>query len=367
MSKSKVYFTSLKTSAGRNLPGKMEALVKKAGLLSLDLEKKFAAVKVNFGEPGNLSYLRPNYVARMVSLLQGARAFTFVTDSNTLYKGGRSNLVDHLASASANGFNMLTLGCSVVIADGLKGTDFREIEINMKHCRTAKIGSAIADADIIISMNHFKGHDLTGFGGALKNIGMGSGSVGGKLEMHSGNKPEINRKNCTACGMCVKNCAHDAVHIDGDRKAVIDYEKCVGCGQCIAVCYYDSAQAVWGATDTLEKIAEYAFAVLRGKTGFHVNFVMDVSPNCDCWDFNDYPIVPDIGMLASSDPVALDRASVDLVTEAPVNTGSVIGSMDAAGQDKFGLLYPGTDWRHCLDYAESIGLGTQDYEMIDLG
>lgn len=257
MSKSSVYFTNLRTGPGKNLLEKLEHLVMKTGIQKLDLKKKFTAIKVHFGEPGNLAFIRPNYVARIVKILQSNGSYVFVTDSNTLYKGGRGNAVDHLKSASENGFNALTLGCNVIIADGVKGTDFREIELNMKHCKTAKIGAAIADADIVISLNHFKGHDLTGFGGALKNIGMGSGSIGGKLEMHSGSKPKINRANCISCGQCVKNCSQNAIHIDGDRKAVIDYDKCIGCGQCIAVCYYDSAQAVWGATNTTEKIAEY--------------------------------------------------------------------------------------------------------------
>jgi hypothetical protein len=366
MSKSRVYFTDLRTSPGKNLLDKLETLVKRTGIQNLDLYKKFSAVKVHFGEPGNLAYIRPNFVARIVKILQAGGSYVFVTDSNTLYKGGRGNAVDHLTSASQNGFNTTTLGCNVIIADGIKGTDFREIKLNMKNCKTAKIGTAIADADIIISMNHFKGHDLAGFGGALKNIGMGSGSVAGKLEMHSGNKPQINMKNCSSCGQCVINCAQNAIHINGDRKAVINYEKCVGCGQCIAVCCYDAAHVVWGSTNTLEKIAEYSYAVLHGKQQFHMNFVMNVSPNCDCWDFNEIPIVPDIGILASFDPVALDRASVDLVNKSPVNKDSVIGGIKE-GIDKFTALYPGSEWKSCLDYAQKLGLGTQDYELISIG
>jgi len=367
MDKSKVYLISLKTTSSRNLLDKLEFLVKKAGILSLDYNKKFTAIKIHFGEYGNLAYIRPNYVARIVKILKDNNAFVFVTDANTLYKGKRGNAVDHLQTAMENGFNPLTLGCNVIIADGLKGTEFREVPINMKHCKTAKIGSAIADADIIISMNHFKGHELAGFGGALKNLGMGSGSVGGKLEMHSGNKPRIERKNCTGCRQCVKNCAYGAIKLDDEKKAVIDYNKCVGCGQCIAVCYFDAAQVVWGATNTLEKIAEYAYAAILGKQHFHINFVMNISPNCDCWNYNDVPIVPDIGILASSDPVALDRACVDLVNKAPIMAGSVLDGKDCKNKDKFTLIYPNTNWKVCLDHAEKIGLGTQNYELLELG
>jgi hypothetical protein len=286
----------------------------------------------------------------------------FLTDANTLYKGRRSNAVYHLQTAMENGFNPMAVGCNVVIADGLKGTEYREILINQQHCTTAKIGSAIADADVLISMNHFKGHEMAGFGGCLKNIGMGSGSIGGKMEMHSNSKPVIVEENCTACKICEKNCAHDAVHVSSNKVAVIDYEKCVGCGQCVAVCQYESAQVRWEAAKMQEKVAEYSMAVLKDKPAFHINFLMDISPNCDCWNFNDMPIVPNIGIVASFDPVAIDRASVDMVNKAQVNEHSIIEHNHSA--DKFNAVFPKTDWRICLDYAEKIGLGTQQYELI---
>ncbi len=359
----KVHFMSLRAKPGRNLLDKLENLVKKAGLLSIDLEKKFTAVKIHFGEPGNLAYLRPNYAARIVKLLRASGAIPFLADSNTLYKGRRSNAVDHLESAFENGFSPLSVGCPVIIADGLKGLDCREIRIDQKNCKTAKIGAAIADADVIVSLSHFKGHEQTGFGGALKNLGMGSGSVGGKLEMHSNSQPGILAEKCTGCRMCERNCAHAAVRVGKDGKAAIDYAACVGCGQCIAVCMYDAAHAKWESRGIQEKIAEYALAVLKDKPNFHVNFVMDVSPNCDCWGMNDHAIVADIGILASFDPVAVDRASVDLVNKAPALAESCIGGK-AAG-DKFTLAQPDTDWRIGLDYAEKIGLGSQEYELIN--
>ena len=264
MDKSKVYFTNLRTTPSSNLLDKMERLVKRAGITNIDFKNQFVAIKIHFGEPGNLAYIRPNYAARMATLLRSLGAKPFLTDCNTLYSGRRSNAVDHLESAMENGFNPISAKCEVIIADGLKGTDYREIEINGEYCKAPKIGAAIVDADIVLTMNHFKGHEQTGFGGALKNLGMGCASVGGKLELHSASQPIVDRENCKSCNICVKHCAHDAIHLDGSKIATIDYEKCVGCGQCVALCQYDAA--VMGDGDTSErlnyKIAEYSNCLL---------------------------------------------------------------------------------------------------------
>jgi len=368
MVESDVYMTDMRAKPGRSLTHKFVTVVEKAGFKKLELQKKFVAIKIHFGEPGNLAFIRPNYAARMAGMIGKAGGIPFLTDANTLYSGGRGNTVDHLASAAQNGFTKAVVGCEVIIADGLKGTEYREIEINQKHCRSAKIASAIADSDAIITLSHFKGHELTGFGGAIKNLGMGCGSRGGKLVMHSASKPKITKKNCTACAMCVKSCPQEAITLTHDHKvATIDYDKCIGCGQCIAMCQYEAAQAVFNesAADAAEKIAEYALAVMKERPGLHVNFITDVAPVCDCYGYNDAAIVPDIGILSSTDPVALDRACVDLVNDAPVNPGSKLGVKDfAPGDDKFGAANPNTSWQAGLAYAESIGLGTQSYSLI---
>lgn len=233
MEKAKVYYSDLRTSPTSNLLDKMERLLKRAGIEQLPLKDSFAAIKIHFGEPGNLAYLRPNYAARMATLLRSLGAKPFLTDCNTLYSGRRANAVDHLQSAMENGFNPISAQCQVIIGDGLKGTDYREIPLNGEYCPAPKIGTAIADADIVISMNHFKGHEQAGFGGALKNLGMGCASVGGKLELHCASQPKIDVESCIGCNICVKHCAHDAVHLNTSRKAEIDYTKCVGCGQCV--------------------------------------------------------------------------------------------------------------------------------------
>lgn len=370
MDKSKVYFTNLRTTPSSNLLDKMERLVKRAGIANIDFQNQFVAIKIHFGEPGNLAYIRPNYAARMATLLRSLGAKPFLTDCNTLYSGRRSNAVDHLESAMENGFNPISAKCEVIIADGLKGTDYLEIEINGEYCKAPKIGTAIVDADIILTMNHFKGHEQTGFGGALKNLGMGCASVGGKLELHSASQPVVDREHCKSCNICVKHCAHDAIHLGADKIAVIDYEKCVGCGQCVALCQYDAA--VMGDGDTSErlnyKIAEYTKVVLLGKPNFHVSFIMNVSPECDCWNHNDAAIVPDLGIAASFDPVALDKACADMVINAPLLSGNKLAETHPhehlEGEDKFHLIHPDTNWQAGLEHAEKIGLGTQEYELI---
>ncbi len=370
MEPSEVYFTDMHSTPSLNLLKKLERLVRAAGFDEIDFNRKMTALKVHFGEPGNLAYLRPNFAARIARMVKEKGGKPYLTDCNTLYYGERSNAPDHLEAAFTNGYNPLSAGCHVVIGDGIKGTDFREIEVNLEHTGKAMIGTAIADADIIISLNHFKGHEQTGFGGALKNLGMGCASVGGKLFLHSGNPPVIYEKNCTGCNLCVISCAHDAVHLKPGRKAFIDTEKCTGCGQCVAVCQYDAARVVWGSDgDTLsKKIAEYTLAVLKDKPSLHINFIMDVSPDCDCWGHNDMPLVADIGIAASKDPVALDKACADMVVAAPAARHLLHKETDGdlSGVDKFRMAHEATDWNTALLHAEKINLGSLSYKLIKI-
>ena len=371
MNISKVYFTNLRTKPGNSLLNKLENLVKQAGIEQIDFGGKFTAIKIHFGEPGNLSYIRPNYVARLVKLLQKNGAKVFLTDANTLYSGRRSNAIDHLQSAMENGFNPIAVPCPVVVADGLKAADYRDIPVDGEYCKTAKIGTAVADADIIVSMTHFKGHEQTGFGGALKNLGMGAASAAGKMELHSSSKPVIAEDKCTSCGQCVKRCASDAIALNAKKKAQIDYDKCVGCGQCVAVCQFDAAQVIWDNSSDITnyKIAEYTLAILKGKPNFHVSFIMDVSPLCDCWGHNDAAIVPDIGIAASFDPVALDKACADMVSQSCANAGSCLGNHpkgDLKGEDKFSLIHPNTNWRVGLQHAQKIGVGNTEYKLVQV-
>jgi len=366
MEKAKVYYTDFHATARENLLKKLERLVKTAGIGDIDFTNKFVAVKIHFGEPGNLAYLRPNYAKVIVDVIKELGGKVFLTDCNTLYVGMRKNALDHLDAAYQNGYNPFATGCHVIIADGLKGTDEVLVPIDGDYVKEAKIGRAVMDADIVISMNHFKCHESTGIGGALKNLGMGCGSRAGKMEMHSSGKPHVSEKKCIGCGSCAKTCAHSAISFT-DKKAFIDHNKCVGCGRCIGVCPVDAVKAANDeANDILnKKIAEYALAVVKDRPHFHVSLVMDISPFCDCHAENDMPIVPDVGMFASFDPVALDKACADMVNQQPVLADSMLAHMEHTG-DHFDSLHPVTDWRTVITHGEKLGIGTAEYELIKI-
>lgn len=368
MQPSKVYFADFRTTQRMNLPMKLAKLMKEAGMFrDIDFDGKFAAVKIHFGEPGNLSYLRPNYAKVVVDQIRQHGGKPFLTDCNTLYVGRRKNALDHLDAAYENGYNPFATGCQVIIADGLKGTDETVVPIDGQYVKNAKIGRAVMDADIIVSVNHFKGHVCAGFGGALKNIGMGCGSRAGKMEMHSAGKPKVRTELCVGCGICAKNCAHDAIAV-ADGKAAINYDVCVGCGRCIGECPKDAVVAASDESNDILgcKIAEYSLAVLKDRPHFHINFVVDVSPSCDCHPYNDAPIVPDVGMFASFDPVALDMACVDAVNAQHAAVGSVLSEAEDLYRDHFTNVHPSTNWVSTLEHAEKLGLGTREYELVTI-
>ena len=366
MTPSKVYYSDLRAKPGLNLLQKLKRLMHAAGIDQIDFENKYTAIKLHFGEPGNLAFLRPNYAEAVASVVKELGGKPFLTDCNTLYVGGRKNALDHIDSAYKNGFVPYATGCHILIGDGLKGTDEVCVPVDGgKYVKEAKIGRAVMDADVFISLNHFKGHECTGFGGALKNIGMGCGSRAGKMEMHSAGKPYAETDACIGCGKCLAICAHDAPKIT-DGKCTINHDKCVGCGRCIGICPTDAIQASMDeANDILNyKIAEYTKAVLDGRPHFHISLVIDISPNCDCHSENDAPIVPDVGMFASFDPVALDVACADAVNAMPPIENSQLGHMPHVHGDHFTDSAPTTNWRACVEPAESLGIGTQNYELI---
>lgn len=372
MEKANVYWSDLRALPGTNLLMKLQKLMKQAGIETIDFEKKMVAIKIHFGEPGNLSYLRPNYAKAVVDIVKDLGGMPFLTDCNTLYVGRRKNALDHLETAYENGFSPFSTGCHVIIGDGLKGTDDVEVPVvGGELVKSAKIGRAIMDADVFISLSHFKGHEMTGFGGCLKNIGMGCGSRAGKMEQHNSGKPSVDKKHCVGCQMCTRNCAHDAISFDENKKASIDDSKCVGCGRCLGACNFDAIYTTNdSANDDLnKKIAEYSKAVVDGKPSFHINMVIDISPYCDCHSENDAPILPNVGMFASFDPVALDQACADACNaQQPLPNSLLDDHLHDKHfhdhHDHFTNTTPETNWKSCLQHAEKLGLGTCEYTLI---
>lgn len=374
MGKAKVYFSDFRTIAfGDGLPTKLKTLVRAAGIGKIDMDGKFVAIKMHFGELGNISYLRPNYAKAVADVVKELGGKPFLTDCNTMYPGKRKNALEHLECAWENGFSPLSVGCPLLIADGLKGTDDVGVPVaGGEYVKEAKIGRAVMDADVFISLTHFKGHELTGFGGAIKNIGMGCGSRAGKKDQHSSGKPYIQAELCRGCRKCRRECANGGLIFDeGAGKMRVNQENCVGCGRCLGACNFDAIafNNDNAAQDLNRRMAEYAKAVVDGRPQFHISLVVDVSPNCDCHCENDAPILPDLGMFASFDPLALDQACVDAcLAAAPMARSQLSDNLAKPGfvdrHDHFSNSTPESEWRTCLEHAEKIGLGTRSYELI---
>lgn len=324
------------------------------------------AVKMHFGESKVTGHVRPRFMKRIVAWLQKQGASPFLTDTNTLYRGSRADTVSHLRAAAEHGFTHQAIGAPVVISGGLRGTTETLVGVNGRLVAIAPIGPEFVKADALLSVAHFKGHEVTGFGGTLKNLGMGCASRAGKLDMHSSTKPYV-RPSCVACGVCVSWCPEDAIVVG--ETAVIDDSKCIGCAECIAVCPTKSVGIRWNeSTDTCQmKMVEYAAAALANKSGRagFISFITDVHPVCDCYGTEKTSIVPDIGVVASLDPVAIDQAAYDLVNEAPVAEAAELSDGYHAGSDKFRDLHPDVDPTVQLKHAEELGLGTRDYELIE--
>ncbi|MCL6479576.1 MAG: DUF362 domain-containing protein [Peptococcaceae bacterium] len=368
--RSKVYFTDMRASTELSLIDKVGKLFHQAGLRDIVAPGDLVAIKLHFGEKGNTGYIRPQFIRRIVDEVRNAGGNPFLTDANTLYVGTRSNAVDHLQTAIENGFAYAVVNAPLIIADGLNGKDYVQVPVNLKHCKEAKIGSAVALADVLIAVSHFKAHESAGIGGTIKNVGMGCGSRAGKQVMHSDLIPAVDMEKCRGCSRCNRWCPAGAIAV-GDRKvAVIDERKCIGCGECAVTCRYGAVKINWrnnAEYGLQEKMVEYAAAVLlnkKGKSGFF-NFLMNITPDCDCVSYTDAPVVRDIGILASLDPVAIDQASADLVNKEQGLPGTKLAGSEYS-EDKFAALYPDVNWRRQLEYGEEIGLGTRNYELVRL-
>ncbi len=374
MQNAKVYFSDLRTiSNGDGLPKKLQRLIRAAGIENIDFQGKFVAIKMHFGELGNISYLRPNYARAVVDVVKSLGGKPFLTDCNTMYPGSRKNALEHLECAWENGFSPLSVACPIIIGDGLKGTDDVEVPVQGgEYVEAAKIGRAIMDADVFISLTHFKGHEMTGFGGTIKNIGMGCGSRAGKKEQHSDGKPSVDEDLCTGCKKCLRACANDALVFDSEKKKMtVNDTNCVGCGRCLGACNFDAISFVQNNAATILnlKMAEYAKAVVDGRPGFHISLVLDISPNCDCHPENDAAILPNIGMFASFDPLALDQACADACLKtSPLPGSQLYDNLQKADfvdrHDHFINSTPESEWKSCLEHAEKIALGRRSYDLI---
>ena len=365
----KVYFADFKaTSDSTSTVAKVRKLFEKADLGGVLGKDDLTAVKVHFGERGNDGFISPVYVRQVVDKIKERRAKPFVTDTNTLYIGERHNAVDHLNVALEHGFGYAAVGAPLVIADGLKSGGFMDVDVDLKHFKSVKIAGDIMASDSMIVLSHTKGHPMAGFGGAIKNLAMGCAPAAGKKDQHSF-RPEVDQSVCAACGKCGKVCPADAISFG--PKARIDRRICIGCGDCVSECPVKaiSVEEENGEmTEFVERMTEYAKGAvlsLRGKVGY-MNFLMRITPDCDCFGFSDRSIVPDIGILAGLDPVAIDQASMDLISAETGFANSRLKDGHKPGCDKFAGLRPTARHMVQVEYGERIGLGTRKYELVKI-
>jgi uncharacterized protein len=364
---STVYFADMRASHKENLFDKISRLMSSCGLKDTIAAGDLTAVKLHFGEKGNHTFIRPVFIRRVVEEIKSCGGKPFLTDSSTLYPGERKEAVSALACAIENGFAYAVVGAPLVMCDGIKGQNAVKVGVAGEILKSVSIGAEIAEADALITVSHFKCHELTGFGGALKNLGMGCSSRAGKMQQHSTVAPKAAEKFCNGCGICLKSCAHNAISfIEG--KAQIEPAACAGCSRCITACPQKAINVQWNESSSLvmKKMAEYACGALSGKTGksLFLNFITQVSPACDCYGHSDAPIVNDIGICASIDPVALDQACADLVNGAVGNGNSALSKGHEPGEDKFRGVYPEIDWEVQLEHAEKMGIGCREYELF---
>jgi uncharacterized Fe-S center protein len=359
----------MRASHKENLFDKISKLLNLCGLSQLVHEGDLTAVKIHFGEKGNSAFIRPIFVRRVVDDLKKLGAKPFLTDSSTLYPGERKEAVSALTCAIENGFAYAVVNAPLIISDGLRGVTETTVPVSGELLKEVYIGTEIVEADALVALTHFKGHELTGFGGAIKNLGMGCASRKGKLVQHSTVAPKVTARLCTGCGLCIRACAHDAILMT-DRIASIDPEKCVGCSRCITVCPVKAVAIQWNAASELvmRKMAEYAIGAVANKQGktIFLNFITQVSPACDCYGHCDAPIINDIGICASTDPVALDQACADLVNNAQGNQHSALKTGHEPGGDKFRGCWPEIPWQVQLEHAEKVGLGSRRYQLVRL-
>lgn len=367
--KPRVYFANLRArSHEESKVEKIKKLFDRAEFKDIISKNDLTAVKVHFGEKGNDGFVSPVFVRQVVDKIKESGGKPFVTDTNTLYLGSRHNAVDHLITAIEHGFDYSVVGAPVIISDGLTSQNIVEVEVNAKHFQNVKIASDISKSNGMMVISHFKGHPLAGFGGAVKNLAMGCAPSEGKKDQHSP-RPEIKTDVCATCGKCIEVCPADAIKIV-ENTSIIEKEICIGCFECASACSLNAIEINWDTeiVPFMERMTEYAYGAVKGKENKcgYVNFLMNITPDCDCFGFSDAPIVPDIGILASKDPVALDKASYDLVNQSVGIQGTQLKENLESGCDKFKGLRHNTEGYIQISYAEELGMGSADYELVEI-
>jgi hypothetical protein len=365
--KSAVYFASLRAHSDQeSTMVKVQRLFDRAGFSDVVARDDRTAIKLHFGERGNDGYISPVYVRQVVDKVKACGSQPFLTDTNTLYLGSRSNAVDHITTAILHGFDYAVTGAPIIIADGLFGKNVSQVKIEKKHFNTVSIAGDIALADSMIVMSHFKGHIVSGFGGAIKNLAMGCAPPEGKRAQHNA-RPFCITDRCSGCGTCAEVCPKAAITIE-KKKSVIDRDLCIGCFECMHVCPEHAIDIDWETEIPvfMERMVEYAYGAVKAKKGKvgYMNFLIRITPDCDCFPFSDTPIVPDIGILASKDPVAIDAASFDLVNQQTGFANSLLTAHHRKGLDKFKGVHAQTDGYRQVRYAEEIGMGSSTYNLI---
>ncbi len=367
---SQVYFINLRASGKKdNIPTKLRRLYDKADIKKTLTKGDSTAVKIHFGEKGTNAFIHPVFVRQIIDKIKESMVKPFLTDTNTLYTGSRTNSPDHIQTAIENGFAYAVVNAPIIIADGIYSKNSVDVKVNKKHFDSVKIAGDIYNSNSMIVLSHVKGHGMAGFGGAVKNLAMGCATAAGKQIQHSDAKPKIIDEECNGCSICSKHCPVDSIGIQSG-KSIIDAERCIGCGECTTVCPKRAIEVQW-KTDYnvfLEKMAEYAYGAVKNKADkiAYINFVMNVTPMCDCVPWSDTPIVGDVGILASFDPVAIDQASLDLINQQIGKENTALKKNFQPGEDKFLGVHDHVDGRKILDYGQSIGLGNRQYELIEV-
>jgi uncharacterized Fe-S center protein len=356
---SKVYF--IKTTVGegeRTISEKARRLFKAGGFEKCFRKDDFTAVKVHVGEDVNNTYIKAPCLQGLVEELRKLKTKPFITDTSTLYAGRRHNAIDHTVLATERGFSVEGLGIPFLAPDGLFGTAETAVRIDGELAKEVSIAADIVRCQSILSVAHFTGHCATCVGATLKTLGMGCSSRKGKMRQHAALKPQVKKGKCTRCGECYRHCPAEAISLD-EIQAHIDQDKCIGCAECVAVCRFDAVQYDWQQESSIlqKSVAEHALGAVKGKEGraAFFNFLLSVTKDCDCFDKANMPtMVQDIGIVASTDPVAVDKAAIDMVeTRGGRKLPELIGNNRL-------------DWRHQIEHAVKIGLGRADYECIEV-